>query len=61
MLPKESRENIPIKPSSIFVTAFTSFMANISRYANIFICKRAEAMRNYAFFAGQQRMYRKQR
>lgn len=55
MLLEESRESIPIKTSSIFVTVFTSFMANLSRHANILICKHIEAMRSYAFFAGQQR------
>lgn len=39
----------------MFVTTFTSFMANISRLANSLICKHIEAMRSYVFFVSQKR------
>lgn len=52
---KASRESLPIKASSIFVNALTSFMGKITRCAINLICKHIEAIRSYAFFAGQQR------
>lgn len=52
---KASRESPPIKVSSVFVKTFTSFMGKIPRCANNLICKHIEAIRSYAFFAGQQR------
>lgn len=51
---RESRASMSIKASSIFVTDFTGFIVDKSKQANILICKPSEAMRSYAFFAGQQ-------